>query len=700
MNVALSDIVSCLNRFLETENVINLQEARDLSRFYIEDIGRAMSTMSPVLMSEISRSNTAYNSLLFCLLHYLNDRDVNYQKLIKSQFTLPSPKPAASVRDENILEKIETVLSQREKTVPKLDSEVITNQVISLLKKVIEEIRETNTPDLNPFCKELTVKLTLLLSRVDELSDAPDYSTEMSKIETRTTENSSLLAHVVEGIGQTIDSYREGMSLLSSNVGHMLHNLLTKQVDFHQQLLNSYRERLELQHSELRQQAFEKGRLSALVEAQEILLQRQRGHIEQLRNETSQFAIPDKNQELISRLESMLQHSGDGQDSKTETFAREACKKIQRIPGFDNLLKLAEPMEIEQNLWVTGARETVMDVSENHIKNSTQLESLFNFIFAMNLKFKKEADIQFERIRPNAGMTSAMTGESLLHTYTAAITMLVSMDFQLMSHIQNMEVAASIRASLVKLTTTFCLLYAFADQSQKEQNRRLELENELLQLRTKTIDSSHTHLNEKKALKATIDTLHKQLKSCQSEKSIAKDLYDKTVDSSDKQSAADLQIIGELRQQLKQLQEGAKFEGQAQLDECTMNLMKSREEMKNISSQNAELKSELDGARNALNRELKVSAEFKKQFEDSSMQVAQLNIWVETVEANERRLKEHIADLNQHLDPSIARRMDDVCKTITQNATEAVEKLMANKRPIDDEAEDNQRKKRMRTQTT
>ncbi|KAI1293995.1 hypothetical protein HDE_06205 [Halotydeus destructor] len=696
MNVALIDIVACLNKFLQTENVISLQEARDLSRFYIADIGKAMRTINPKLLAELTRSNPSQNSLLFRLLHYLNERDVDYQKFIQLQFSEQCSE--VKTTDETVDEKIEAAISrfQAREPNPVLDTSFISEDILNHLRQAVDG----KNPELNTFCRELTVKLTNLQSRVDALTDTPDYTPDITRLENHAAENHNLLSQIIEGIRKTLESYQEGMTLLSSNVGHMLHNLLTKQVEFHQQLLASYRERLELQHTELRQQAFERGRLSALVEAQEILLQRQKRQIEDLRNETSEFTLPDKNQELITRLESMLQHFGNQQESMvSETLEKEAREKIEGIPGFTNLLKLSEPMEVEQDLWVTGARETVMDISENHIRNASQLESLFNFIFAMNLKFKKEANIQFERIRPSSIMVNEVTSEGLLHVYTAAITMLVSLDFELMSHLRNTEVAASVRARFVKLTTTFCLLFAFAEQSQKQQGRRLELEQELLQSRTKNIDSQNSYLIEKKSSKDTIDRLTKQLRICQSEKSLARDLYDKVVHSNDKQQAADLKTIGELRQQLKQLQEGAKFEGQSQLDQCTLDLLKLKEEIKKSSSENLELRAELDAAKEALNREIKNCTKLKKAFEESDMQVNQLNIWVETVEANEKRLKEHIADLNQHLDPSIARRMDDVCKTLTQNANQAVERLMANKRPIDDEADDGQRK-RMRTQTT
>ncbi|KAI1306793.1 hypothetical protein HDE_00919 [Halotydeus destructor] len=698
MNVSLGDIVSCLNRFVQNKNVVDLQEARDLSRFYVEDVGKAINKINPIVLREINIMKSSQNSFLICLLQYLNGKDMNYLKLIEPQSDDVSRDAVTDEHAVSDLTNMEALLNKFENKLGKIfDFEELSGH-FKALERAVSEVREhAADPAMNIFCKDLSKTLTSILSQLDDINDDSQLLDHFTNLKDRDNENRELLRQIFEKIAATINAYGEGMAMLSSNVGHMLHNLLTKQVEFHQQLLTSYRERLELQHTELRQQAFDRGRLSALVEAQEILLQRQKRQIQELCDETTQYTGPGKNEELIKRLEGMLQSYGLQQDNvKNAEREKEACSKIGNIPGFESLRKFAEPMEVDQDLWVTGARETVLEIAENKINDPNQLELLFNFILAMNVKSRKEADIQLERIRPSVVLTEAITSENLLHIYTTSITMLVSLDFQLMSHLENEVVATNVRTSFVKLTSTFVVLYAFASKGQKEQERRLGLENKLLEIRADLLKKDNLLQEEKRTCREKIGVLNKQLKECRFEQDKTKDLYDKAIVENERRVAAQRDSEEELRTQLNELHQGAAFEGQKELDKCSADLLKLRSEQDRFNRQYAELETELTSVRNALEKETKAGASLKAAFDTADMEIKRLERWIEIVESNAQRYREHIDELTQHLDPTIAKRMDDVLKTIVQNATAAV---LISKRPNEDVPEDPNPLKRPRTDT-
>ncbi|KAI1308204.1 hypothetical protein HDE_00514 [Halotydeus destructor] len=696
MNVSLGDIVGCLNRFVQSKNVVDLQEARDLSRFYIEDVGKALNKINPALLREINLINSSQSSFSLCLLQYLNGKDMDYLKLIGPKpDDVPKERPTENL-EPSTLGKLDELLNKLENRISIISD---TGQLpLKALEKALSEIQKhAEDPAVNMFCKDLARKLTSVVSQLDDLKEDSRILDQFTNLKDRDNENRDLLRQIFEKIAATISAYGEGMTMLSSNVGHMLHNLLTKQVEFHQQLLASYRERLELQHTELRQQAFDRGRLSALVEAQEILLQRQKRQIQELCDESSQYTVPGKNEELIKRLEGMLQSYSLKQDNvRNEGLEKEACSKIGKIPGFESLLKFAEPMEVEQDQWVTGARETVLDIGENKIKDPEQLESLFNFILAMNLKSRREADIQLERIRPNFNMTESITSENLLHIYTNSITMLVSLDFQLMSHLENGVIATNVRSSFVKLTSTFVVLYAFASKGQKEQERRLNLENKLLEMRSDLMKKDNLLQDEKRFAKDKTNNLTKQLKECRFELDKTKDLYDKAIIENERRAAAQLDSENELRNQLKQLREGTTFEGQKELDKCSADLMKVKTEQEKFNRQKAELETELKSVREAFEKEREMGAKLKTSLDHTEMEIKRMERWIEIVESNAQRYREHIEELTQHLDPTIARRMEEVLKTIVKNATAAV---LISKRPNEDEPEDPNPLKRTRTDT-
>ncbi|KAI1284244.1 hypothetical protein HDE_12498 [Halotydeus destructor] len=500
MTVSLGNIVTCLNSHVRENDLIHLQEARDLASYFVKDIEEAVEQIDPALLKEIrSTDGSVGKSVVFLLLQYIfrdgfkaapafanwkkfepepsiQPEHINSSSAGTSNDVLVSNAANAVIFENKVVLRIEKLFSSLEETVKQSKPNCLSNDGLqSKLQPIAESIGELQS---------------LLQAKQSGADSSEDFKRMLQIGDSNFAECKSLInalrAEVLEGstnivasdkslkvklsqFEQSLAGFQGQMSNSSFKLDQqgeairtMLFEAFQKHLKFHENLTSSYREQLSRSKERVNTLTSEKGKLACLVERQKRLL-------DSLRQELAKGAESSNN-----AVEQLLKVDSKP-DLRPVDELQEVIQKMLDEPKFKGLTESWAPLpeQMEVDVWIQGPREFLYDETKSTINSIEQMREFVNFLLTANSAVQQESNrIQFQQVHLSTACVNELSRDDILDMYSSTLIDVSQLDTEFRYETRDPQNALALRRRFANTLTCIRVLYVLAEQLGYEKESR------------------------------------------------------------------------------------------------------------------------------------------------------------------------------------------------------------------------------------